>query len=202
MTTTRQDKPGGKPRQRSRKPEQRNQKSDQQHRPKPDQVDEDQVAPMVASSEVPAIEAAIPMIEAAVPVEEAIASVDEAVALVEEAPAPVEMPLIGEVLPPVQAAIGPVETAATVGVQAIANAYADYARVSLQEGRSFVDKLMVVRSFDKAIELQSEFARQAYANFIAESHKICELYSAWTRQMFRPWEIAAARLTQTARQTW
>ena len=195
MTTTRQDKPGGKPRQRSRKAEQRNRKSDQQHRPVPDQVDEDQVAPMVASSENPAI-------EAAAPVEEAIAPVDYAVALVEEAVAPVEIPLIGEVLPPVRASIGPVETAATVGVQTIANAYADYARVSLQEGRSFVDKLMVVRSFDKAIELQSEFARQAYANFIAESHKICELYSAWTRQMFRPWEIAAARLTQTARQTW
>jgi hypothetical protein len=53
---------------------------------------------------------------------------------------------------------------------------------------------MSARSFDKAIEVQTEFARQAYANFVAESQKICELYSELAKQIF-----SAARLTQAGR---
>jgi hypothetical protein len=43
-----------------------------------------------------------------------------------------------------------------------------------------------VRSFDKAIELQAEFAKQAYETFVAESQRICELYSELARQIFKP----------------
>ncbi len=64
---------------------------------------------------------------------------------------------------------------------------------------SFVEKLMGVRSFDKAIEVQSEFARQAYANSVAESQKICELYGELAKQIFRPWEGFAAKVTQAGR---
>jgi hypothetical protein len=72
----------------------------------------------------------------------------------------------------------------------------------MQESRSLVEKLMAVRSLDRAIELQSEFARGAYTNFVAESQKICGLYGRWVRQIFRPWEVAAAKLTQGGRQLW
>ena len=73
-----------------------------------------------------------------------------------------------------------------ISIQTIANAYGNYTEKSFQETRSFVEKLMGVRSFDKAMEVQTEFARQAYANFVAESQKICELYSELARQTFRP----------------
>jgi hypothetical protein len=58
---------------------------------------------------------------------------------------------------------------------------------------------MGVRSLDKAIEVQSDFARSAYANLVAESQKICGLYVEWARQIFRPWEILAARRTRAGR---
>jgi hypothetical protein len=176
MTTTQQDKPGGKPRQRSRKAEQRSRKSDQPNGPAPDRRDEDQIRPMVASSDAPEVETA----------------------------AAAEVPLVGEVLPPVTTATSAAEPVPVdvISLQTIANAYADYARTSLQESRSFAEKLMGVRSFDKAIELQSEFARQAFANFVAESQKICGLYTRWARQSFRPWEVTAAKLTQAGRQSW
>ena len=45
---------------------------------------------------------------------------------------------------------------------------------------------MGVHSFDKAIEVQTEFARQANANFVAESLKIFELYSELAKQIFNP----------------
>jgi phasin family protein len=83
-----------------------------------------------------------------------------------------------------------------VSIQTIANAYVDYTRKSLQDSRSFVEKLMGVRSFDDAIEVQTEFAKQALANFVAESQRICELYGRLATSIFRPWEGLAAKVAQ------
>ena len=69
----------------------------------------------------------------------------------------------------------------------------------MQESRSFVEKLMGVRSFDNAIEVQTEFARQSLANFVAGSQKICELYGKLATQMVRPWEGPAANVAQAGR---
>jgi phasin family protein len=186
MSTTQQDqgKSSGKPRQRGRKADQRGQKPEQQQGPKLDQRDEDQIAPMVASSDAPVNAEAVP---ADAPI------VGEA--------APPEAPLVGEVLPPDVRSIGAMAPANNfpVSIQAIANAYGDYSRKSFEESLSFVEKLVGVRSLDKAIELQTEFAKQAYANLVAESQKICELYGELAKQVFRPWERFAAVLTQSGR---
>jgi len=217
MTTTRQDKPGGKPRQRNRKGEQRKQKGEQRNSPARNPQGQDQVRPMIASTDDAAAETAAPVVEtpvAAAEVVETAAALEmvEAAAPAEvvetEAPAalvetsPAEVALVGEVLLPVPTATGAAEPVESVSLQTIANAYAEYARTSMQESRSLVEKLMGVRSLDRAIELQSEFARGAYTNFVAESQKICGLYGRWVRQILRPWEVAAAKLTQGARQPW
>ncbi len=41
-----------------------------------------------------------------------------------------------------------------------------------------------MRSLDKAIEVQTEFAKQAYETFLTELQKIRELYSGLARQNF------------------
>jgi len=61
-----------------------------------------------------------------------------------------------------------------ISVQTIATAYGDYTRKSFEQSRSFVDKLTRVRSLDKALELQIEFARQSYETFVGEMQKICD----------------------------
>jgi hypothetical protein len=228
MTTTQQDKPGGKPRQRNRKGEQRKQKGEQRNSPARNPQGQDQVRPTIASTDAAAAETmaaataeaamtaaevaetppaaaemvetqeALEMVEAAAPAEMVEA---EAPAALVQTP-PTEVALVGEVLPPAPTASGAAEPVESVSLQVIANAYAEYARTSMQESRSLVEKLMAVRSLDRAIELQSEFARGAYTNFVAESQKICGLYGRWVRQIFRPWEVAAAKLTQGARQPW
>ena len=78
-----------------------------------------------------------------------------------------------------------------IGFQAIANAYREYTMRSLEETACFVEKFTAVRSVDKAIEVQSEFAKQAYANFLTQSERICGLYGEWTQQFFRPLEKLA-----------
>ncbi|MFL6826566.1 MAG: phasin family protein [Bradyrhizobium sp.] len=75
-----------------------------------------------------------------------------------------------------------------ISVQAIATAYGDYTRKSFEQTRSFVDKLTRVRSLDKALEVQIEFARQAYETFVGEMQKICGLHNALAKQSLKPLE--------------
>jgi hypothetical protein len=176
MTTTHPDEPGKKSGQRSSKADRRAQKAAQQQTPKSDQQDQNPVEPSTASSDVPAGAAA------------ALETLET-------------MPVMGEV---VSAAVPSVVAAAPtdndpVSIQTIANAYRDYTRKSLQQGGSLVENLMGVRSLDKAIEVQTEFARQAYANFVTESQKICDLYRELATQTFRPWRGFAAKVTPADR---
>jgi hypothetical protein len=62
------------------------------------------------------------------------------------------------------------------GFQAIASAYGEYAKKSFEDTKDFVEKLSAVRSLEKAIEVQSDFAKTAYETFVTESQKIGALY--------------------------
>jgi hypothetical protein len=70
------------------------------------------------------------------------------------------------------------------GLQAIASAYGDYTKKSFEDTKSYVEKLSGVRSIDKAIEVQTEFARSAYETFVQESQKIAGLYSDLAKQTY------------------
>jgi hypothetical protein len=84
------------------------------------------------------------------------------------------------------------------GFQAIATAYGDYTKKSFEDTKSFVEKLSGVKSLDKAIEVQTEFAKSAYETFVAESQKIGALYSDLAKQTYKPFEGLAAKLTPAA----
>jgi phasin family protein len=81
--------------------------------------------------------------------------------------------------------------------QAIAAAYGDYTKKSFEDTKSFVEKLSGVKSFDKAVELQTEFAKTAYETFVAESQKIGELYSDLAKQAYKPFESLVTKLSPT-----
>jgi hypothetical protein len=81
------------------------------------------------------------------------------------------------------------------GVQAIATAYGDYAKKSFEDTKSYVEKLSGVKSLDKAMEAQTEYARSAYESFVAESQKIAGLYSDLAKQTFKPYEGLVAKFT-------
>jgi phasin family protein len=86
---------------------------------------------------------------------------------------------------PVQAVPSPAAAAPVAGIQAIANAYRDYTRKSLEDAQSFADKLTAARSLDKAVEAQTEFAWQACETFAANSRRIRELHRELFWQAFR-----------------
>jgi hypothetical protein len=86
-----------------------------------------------------------------------------------------------------------------IGLHTIATAYGDYTRKSLEETRSFVEKLSGARSLDKVVEVQAEFAKQAYQTFAAESQKMRELYGKLARQTLKPLEGLVTKSTPTPR---
>ena len=83
------------------------------------------------------------------------------------------------------------------GFQAIATAYSDYTKKSFEDTKSFVEKLSGVKSLDKAIEVQTEYAKTAYEAFVAESQKIGVIYSDLAKQAYKPYEGIVAKLTPT-----
>src|SRR5882757_4174539 len=113
--------------------------------------------------------------------------------------APAKTSPIGEAAPAKTSPIGETTTAKTspigaaasadtspVGLQTIATAYRDYTRKSFADAQSFVEKLSGARSIDKAFEVQSEFAKQAYETFMADSWRIRALYGELVRQTLKP----------------
>ena len=84
------------------------------------------------------------------------------------------------------------------GLQAIATAYGDYTKKSFEDGKSFVEKLAGVKSLDKAIEVQTEYAKSAYETFVAESQKIAGLYADLAKQTYKPIEGLVAKYNPAA----
>ena len=83
------------------------------------------------------------------------------------------------------------------GFQAIAAAYGEYTKKSFEDTKSFVEKLSAVRSLDKAIEVQTEFAKTAYETFVSESQKIGALYGDLAKQSYKPFGGFVAKMTPT-----
>jgi hypothetical protein len=56
-----------------------------------------------------------------------------------------------------------------------------------------------VKSVDKAIELQTEFAKSAFDSFVAESQKIGALYRDLAAQSYKPFGGFLAKMAPTNR---
>jgi len=74
----------------------------------------------------------------------------------------------------------------TKGLQAIAAETTDYSKKSFEKSRAHFEKLIGVKKIDEAIQLQSDFAKSAYEDFVAEATKIGTLYSDLAKEAFTP----------------
>jgi len=81
--------------------------------------------------------------------------------------------------------------------QAIVTAYGDYTKKSFEDTRSFVERLSGVKSLDKAIEIQTEFARTTYKTFVTESQKIGALYGDLAKQSYKPFASISTKIIPT-----
>ena len=74
------------------------------------------------------------------------------------------------------------------GMQAIAVEVADYSKKSFEEGSAAAEKLLGAKSFEKAIEIQTDYAKTAYEGFVAGATRIGELYAGLTKETYKPFE--------------
>jgi phasin family protein len=74
------------------------------------------------------------------------------------------------------------------GTQAIAVEMVDYSKKAFEDGTAAMEKMFGVKSLDKAIELQSEFAKSAYEGFVAKATKISEMYADLAKETYKPFE--------------
>ena len=78
--------------------------------------------------------------------------------------------------------------------QAIATEVADYSKKSFEDGTKVVEKLLGVKSLEKAIEIQTDYAKTAYEGFVAQATKIGELYADLANETYKPFEAYAAKV--------
>jgi len=89
--------------------------------------------------------------------------------------------------------------ATSKSVQAIATETADYSKKAFEHSSSVVEKLLGVKSLDKAFEIQSDFAKSAYEGFIAYASKVGELYTDLAKDTVKPYEAVIAKVQASAK---
>lgn len=79
------------------------------------------------------------------------------------------------------------------GMQSIAVEASDYSRKAYDEGSAAMETLVSARSLDKAVEIQSDYAKQVYGGFVAQAARMGELYADLAKEAYKPFESAAAK---------
>ena len=77
--------------------------------------------------------------------------------------------------------------------QAIASQIAEYSKRSYEQGTKTVENLLGARSLDKAVEVQNEYARAAYEDYVSHATKLGQLYTELAQETFKAYQDFAAK---------
>src|SRR3984957_16160958 len=80
------------------------------------------------------------------------------------------------------------------GLQEIAAESSDYSKKSFAAGSAMYEKLLGVRSVESAIQIQTEFVKQAFEGFVAQATKVSELYTRVASDAMKPVTTAYASI--------
>lgn len=72
--------------------------------------------------------------------------------------------------------------------QAIATEMTDYSKKSFEDSSKALERLFGAKTLEQAIEIQTDFAKTAYEDFVAEVTKIGELYADLAKETYKPFE--------------
>ena len=89
------------------------------------------------------------------------------------------------------------DTSFTTTLQSIFTEGADYTKKSVETRLALVEKLLGAKSIETVIQIQSEYAKMAYAAFVAQATKMGELHSNLAKAAFKPAELAIANMQGT-----
>jgi hypothetical protein len=76
------------------------------------------------------------------------------------------------------------------GWQAIAAEMSDYTKRSFEEGSATFEKLLSAKSMEQAFEIQSNYAKRAYDEYMHQLNKIGGMCAELAKETYRPVERA------------
>jgi phasin family protein len=79
------------------------------------------------------------------------------------------------------------------GFQTIAVEMTDYSRKAFEDGTAAAEKLFSAKSIDKAVEVQSDYLKATYEQFVAQATKVGELYAGMAQEIYKPFETAMGK---------
>ena len=85
------------------------------------------------------------------------------------------------------------------GLQAIATEVADFTKKSFEHNSATVEKLLGVKTFDKAVEIQQAYVKEAYEGYVAYATKLGEMVSSLAKDAVKPYEGIIAKVAPAAK---
>ena len=79
------------------------------------------------------------------------------------------------------------------GMQAIAVEMADYSKKAFEDGSAAAEKLIGAKTLEKAVEVQSDYVKTAYAGFVTQAAKLGERYADLAQEAYKPFESFMAK---------
>ncbi len=74
--------------------------------------------------------------------------------------------------------------------QAIAAEMTDFSKRSLEEGTAAAEKLGSAKSIEQALEIQTEYAKSYYEDYMQQMTKISSMYQDMAKEAYKPLEKA------------
>jgi hypothetical protein len=90
-------------------------------------------------------------------------------------------------------------TTLSKGLQDIAAESTDYSKKAFAAGSAMFEKLLGARTVESAIQIQTEYAKQAYEGFVAQATKVSELYARVASDALKPVTTAYANVQAHAK---
>jgi hypothetical protein len=87
------------------------------------------------------------------------------------------------------------------GFRALANRVTENNKKAFEDTTHAFEQLLGAKSLEQVIEIQSQYAKRAYDNYVAEASKLTELYVEVLRSATKPWENTASKAAKKAEQT-
>lgn len=83
------------------------------------------------------------------------------------------------------------------GFQDIGTSFTDYTKQAFADATATFEKVAGAKSLEHAVEIQSQFAKAAYENWMTEMTKIGEMYASVARDAYKPVEKAVEKTAAT-----
>jgi hypothetical protein len=78
-------------------------------------------------------------------------------------------------------------------LQSLASEAGEYSKKSWESGSATLEKMFSAKSLEKAVEIQTDYAKQAYEGFVAQATKMSEIYAEMAKDAYKPFESAVAK---------